>query len=635
MTITCQKGRTHRHYEQHSQLQKNFQIILQKFIKFDLVVMKGPLLYWFCVSGLFLPLSSAFRNQHPPYNYTPPSSPPRHPQRKQIAIIGSGIAGSTAAYFLQELFPDDHGPVDITIFEQKTEIGGRIKSVKYRNETIELGTPSWFPEDWCMNLLMSEFGLKPKPKLKTFDDESTIPETIGIWDGDRGEFVLVETDKSGFRSRWELIKVLWKGEDTWIVGNWFGRLYHKWLLGKHRVTSKWLDIGRAVWRYGWSPLSKVSRMAREELGKWGEFGRVVRWVRGMKGVVDEVERAGLDTAALGNAKTWYESHNITDKFIREVLEPASRARFGKNVDSVRIIASLLAIRDILSKATSILGGNHRLPHRLIRLSEAEVKLNHHVTKISKGENRKFKLEILWRTPMAVEWDLGFNHDQPEFDAVILAAPSHTDSWNRIKIEDFNLKFPLNIVRTEENVENTRNHVTHFATRDPLSPAYFNLSSSTPLPDKILTTRTKNESEPEFFSIEKVQQVRYRDPDCTSTYLLEEGISNCDEFVEENIYRVFSPGRIEDCELARMVGKLCGDGDEFPFVDRGEWGSGGMGFKGEDGRDKGGLEVFYTGVGEELVETAETSCKMGFNAAGKLSEKWRGRKLWWFRGNLDL
>jgi hypothetical protein len=58
--------------------------------------------------------------------------------RKQVAIIGAGIGGTSVAYFIRNNFYD-FNPVDITVFESTAIIGGRMKSVKYRGDTVELG----------------------------------------------------------------------------------------------------------------------------------------------------------------------------------------------------------------------------------------------------------------------------------------------------------------------------------------------------------------------------------------------------------------------------------------------------------------------------------------------------------------
>ncbi|CAH8605930.1 unnamed protein product, partial [Dicrocoelium dendriticum] len=51
-------------------------------------------------------------------------------------IIGAGMGGATAAYYLRQLFGSE---VVITMFEQSGRIGGRIKSASFAGQLIETG----------------------------------------------------------------------------------------------------------------------------------------------------------------------------------------------------------------------------------------------------------------------------------------------------------------------------------------------------------------------------------------------------------------------------------------------------------------------------------------------------------------
>lgn len=59
--------------------------------------------------------------------------PMDEPPRRTVAVIGGGIAGTTAAYVLRKLGND------VIIFEQSAEVGGRLKSLSLGGGTVELG----------------------------------------------------------------------------------------------------------------------------------------------------------------------------------------------------------------------------------------------------------------------------------------------------------------------------------------------------------------------------------------------------------------------------------------------------------------------------------------------------------------
>ena len=73
--------------------------------------------------------SASSSNSRPP----PPESPK---SVFKIAVIGSGIGGSSAAYFIRNLFGQD---ASIDVFEKATKIGGRIGVVDIDGNVVEAG----------------------------------------------------------------------------------------------------------------------------------------------------------------------------------------------------------------------------------------------------------------------------------------------------------------------------------------------------------------------------------------------------------------------------------------------------------------------------------------------------------------
>lgn len=53
----------------------------------------------------------------------------------KVAIIGSGVAGSSAAYFLHNEDPNH----DVHVFEQHEYVGGRVKDVYLAGDRFEAG----------------------------------------------------------------------------------------------------------------------------------------------------------------------------------------------------------------------------------------------------------------------------------------------------------------------------------------------------------------------------------------------------------------------------------------------------------------------------------------------------------------
>jgi len=55
--------------------------------------------------------------------------------KQNVAIIGSGVGGSSTAYFLREQGVD----ADVTVFEASERVGGSAYTVEFAGETVDIG----------------------------------------------------------------------------------------------------------------------------------------------------------------------------------------------------------------------------------------------------------------------------------------------------------------------------------------------------------------------------------------------------------------------------------------------------------------------------------------------------------------
>jgi len=136
-----------------------------------------------------------------------------------IAIIGGGAAGTSAAYFLKEATKNENVPPLITLYESSNRIGGRTRYEvlvnPQTNESIgvELGASIFITKNQNLMKACETFNLLFKQSVKRKVLES--PE-LGLWDG------------SSF---------IWK--------------QHSW---------SWFNYADLIWRYGLSPL-RARRLA--------------------------------------------------------------------------------------------------------------------------------------------------------------------------------------------------------------------------------------------------------------------------------------------------------------------------------------------------------------------------------------
>src|SRR5205085_12312368 len=82
--------------------------------------------------------------------------------RKQVAIIGAGIAGAAAAYRLQDHYRSSIS-IEITVYESAAKIGGRIQQARLGPyEYVDTGAQVFYADDECIQAAIDETGLRQK-----------------------------------------------------------------------------------------------------------------------------------------------------------------------------------------------------------------------------------------------------------------------------------------------------------------------------------------------------------------------------------------------------------------------------------------------------------------------------------------
>nr|CAD7586280.1 unnamed protein product [Timema genevievae] len=110
----------------------------------------------------------------------------------KIAIIGGGIGGTSAAFFIHDLFGSNGAQIDLY---ESNRIGGRLAMIEVNNQKYEAGGSILHPRNKYMEDFVKLFGLK-----KRINDNFR----YGMYDGE--EFVFTE-------SQWEImnyIKLVWR-----------------------------------------------------------------------------------------------------------------------------------------------------------------------------------------------------------------------------------------------------------------------------------------------------------------------------------------------------------------------------------------------------------------------------------------
>jgi prenylcysteine oxidase/farnesylcysteine lyase len=117
--------------------------------------------------------------------------------------LGAGAAGSSTAFYLEQFASKAGVPINVTVFERNSYIGGRTTTVNaYDNPSlpVELGASIFVEVNAILKNASASFGLRPK------EYAADNAEILGIWNGQ----TFVYQQKDGGWYYWDLAKLFWK-----------------------------------------------------------------------------------------------------------------------------------------------------------------------------------------------------------------------------------------------------------------------------------------------------------------------------------------------------------------------------------------------------------------------------------------
>lgn len=246
-------------------------------------------------------LASAPNNKEPP---------------KKIAIIGGGIGGTAAAYFLRQEF----GPaVKIEVFESGT-VGGRLATENIGGYDYETGGSIIHSLNLHMKHFVDKLGLSHKPE---------IPSKLAIFDGN--ELTFEESD-------WYIVNVI---RMLWRYGLNYIRM-HMWVEG---VLDKFMRIYQYQ-QFGYS-FSSVEKLLHAMGGD--DFLSLVNHT--------------LEEAML--------AEGFSQIFLNDIVTPITRVNYGQTVRLHGFVGAV-ALAGAGSDLWAVDGGNKRVCSGLLYNSKAEL-----------------------------------------------------------------------------------------------------------------------------------------------------------------------------------------------------------------------------------------------------------------------
>lgn len=287
-----------------------------------------------------------------------------HQRPVNIAIIGAGAAGSSTAYHLSKFANSSTAPINITVFERNSYIGGRSTTVSAYDSPslpVELGASIFVEINKILASAVSDFNLSTSSVSEARRKKPIPGPALAIWDGQK----ILLTQNGGY----------------------------------------W-DYARLWWRYGTAPLKTVNLM-KKTVGKFLQMYEAP-FFPFEQGLSETAQAVGLTAVTAATGEQYIRENGIQGSFAREVVQAATRVNYAQNLGAIHGLEAMVCMA--AEGAMAVEGGNWRIFDEMIRASGAEIKLGTDVSSVRKEENGTLLLSF------------GDNDEQQLFDAVVVASP---------------------------------------------------------------------------------------------------------------------------------------------------------------------------------------------------------------------
>lgn len=329
-------------------------------------------------------------------------------QLPKVAIVGSGIGGSSCAHFLRELMQDK---IDIDVYEAD-QIGGRLATRDYKGSAYEVGG--------CVihsrNKYMS--GFRDKFELEETKDRSEY--SIGIYDENGIEFI---------SSEW-----------------------------------KFVTLAKMLLRYGLS-LFRLDTFVETMLNEFDRLYEIQNRGESFETVEDLLGAASpnfLKYLNIDSENGFAKIAEINDVTINDLVRGSLRVNYGQSTN-VHLFVGSVSVAGMTGKLWSIEGGNKRIPELLIKNSGANF-INNEVTRIK--FNRTDETYTVYSTNKETGAEIS-----NIYNVVVLAHPITDDCKTPIEFVDFPhpIKVKGSYHRTVSTIISGNLNGTYFGIKEKKTP----------------------------------------------------------------------------------------------------------------------------------------------------------------------
>lgn len=438
------------------------------------------------------------------------------------------------------------------------------------------------------------------------------------------------------------------GEEGSITAVWDGSQFIIDDLGE-----SWWSSAKLFWRYGYSPVttrSLVNDLKNKFLqlydSKWlhprknhNETTSGFPW----KSIEQMASKLDFDDALGTTAQTWFYGKGVSQLFIQELIEAATRVNYGQNTDSIHALGGGVSLA--ASGATGVRGGNFRIFEEMIMRSNARVHFGEQgeVTGIVKFKSmdeafaagkisaEEYQVASQSTTASSPKWWIGTAAGTGGlYDAVLIGAPWHTSGITLVNTETV---IPVNPY--------VHLYVTVLATNaSHPNPVYFGRTKGSDVPTTILTSyeavrkqNNKQQQQQGKTISSKAQHSRWWQLwprkisntakqvqlDFTSLSYMSKLPSRPESQSAEHLVKIFSLSHLSDDQLDEIMGP-----NTTSWIYRQEWDAYPELVPTSEFpaiQPDGGL--YYINALEMMISTMETSTVASRNVVAGLLEKWHG------------
>ncbi|KAI1744902.1 prenylcysteine oxidase [Xylaria scruposa] len=350
---------------------------------------------------------------------------------KQIAIIGAGAAGSSAAYHLRQYANESGIPINVTVFEKTGRIGGRTLTVNVYDdpiEPIELGASIFVDVNYILSNATRDFGLTTKdPGV----DEGGL---LGVWDGD--SFIYTQNSNS-----WD-----------------------------------WVNLVRLFWKYGTAPYW-THRLVQDTVATFLKLYEEPFFpFRSLSTRAFQLDLAKI-TGVTG--RQFLAANNLDGAFAHDIVQASTRVNYASNLEFIHGLGAMVAMAPEGAKAVE--GGNWQIFASMVKASGADVHLNSAVAGIQLNTDQKYEVTVAQKSGEGDSKEVRLH--PVAFDDVIIAAPFQ---FANISTDKNVIQHPI------DTIPYATLHVTLFASPYKFSPAFFKMPPASDVPISVLTTLSSDE-----------------------------------------------------------------------------------------------------------------------------------------------